>query len=270
MSLGKRLTTQSLANRKFTIISTVQDSTSAFKITKTKQYHNFKVTKIPGYIQSHIKILILYKCFNLLYGNWIEWTEVRFTLCFSEHFYMQAESLVKPLMQTIAHQHSRVRVSVIEATRAVIQHGTGKNVDDVLSHLAQRLFDDSPQVQFFANNPLLELSPCVRTCKAYEVSCPQGSRSYSTSKLAISGLGTLPPQVKQAYAKFFLLLSLLSCGPGEKSCDCSCWRLATPHERQILLFPQAHPTPAEQHQWWNPRNKVIYWTLSYVPLYFII
>jgi dynein assembly factor 5 len=54
-----------------------------------------------------------------------------------EHFHMQAESLVKPLMQTISHQHSRVRV---------IQYGTGKNVDDVLSHLAQRLFDDSPQV----------------------------------------------------------------------------------------------------------------------------
>ena len=68
----------------------------------------------------------------------------------SEHFHMQAESLVKPLMQTISHQHSRVRVSVIEATGAVIQHGTGKNVDDVLSHLAQRLFDDSPQVEFKA------------------------------------------------------------------------------------------------------------------------
>lgn len=59
---------------------------------------------------------------------------------------MQAESLMKPLMQTISHQHSRVRVSVVEATGAVIQHSNGKNVDDVLSHLAQRLFDDSPQV----------------------------------------------------------------------------------------------------------------------------
>ncbi|KAK1877155.1 Dynein assembly factor 5 axonemal [Dissostichus eleginoides] len=64
-----------------------------------------------------------------------------------EHFHMQAESLMKPLMQTIAHQHSRVRVSVVEATGAVIQHSNGKNVDDVLSHLAQRLFDDSPQVR---------------------------------------------------------------------------------------------------------------------------
>ncbi|KAM4598331.1 dynein axonemal assembly factor 5 [Polymixia lowei] len=72
---------------------------------------------------------------------------VNFAKCVPEHFHMQAESLVKPLMQTIAHQHSRVRVSVIEATGAVIQHGTGKTVDDVLSHLAQRLFDDSPQVR---------------------------------------------------------------------------------------------------------------------------
>lgn len=84
--------------------------------------------------------------------------EVHFTSVSSEHFHMQAESLVRPLMQTIAHQHSRVRVSVIEATGAVIQHGSGKNVDDVLSHLAQRLFDDSPQVQF---KVLLDLPLCV-------------------------------------------------------------------------------------------------------------
>ncbi|XP_053193864.1 dynein axonemal assembly factor 5-like [Scomber japonicus] len=72
---------------------------------------------------------------------------VIFAKCLPEHFHMQAESLVTPLMQTIAHQHSRVRVSVIEATGAVIQQSSGKNVDDVISHLAQRLFDDSPQVR---------------------------------------------------------------------------------------------------------------------------
>ncbi|XP_010887752.2 dynein assembly factor 5, axonemal [Esox lucius] len=72
---------------------------------------------------------------------------VNFAKRVPEHFHMQAESLVKPLMQTISHQHSRVRVSTIEATGAVIQYGAGKNVDEVLSHLAQRLFDDSPQVR---------------------------------------------------------------------------------------------------------------------------
>ncbi|KAM6155395.1 dynein axonemal assembly factor 5 [Rhynchocyon petersi] len=64
-----------------------------------------------------------------------------------EHFHMQSESLVSPLMQTIAHQHWKVRVAVIEATGTVIQFGNGKSVDDVLSHLAQRLFDDVPQVR---------------------------------------------------------------------------------------------------------------------------
>ncbi|NXJ74834.1 DAAF5 factor, partial [Trogon melanurus] len=64
-----------------------------------------------------------------------------------EHFHMQSESLIKPLMQTISHQHYRVRVDVIQATGAVIQFGNGKSVDDVLSHLAQRLFDDIPKVR---------------------------------------------------------------------------------------------------------------------------
>ncbi|XP_034047107.1 dynein assembly factor 5, axonemal-like [Thalassophryne amazonica] len=72
---------------------------------------------------------------------------IKFANSVPEHFHLQAESLVSPLMQTIAHHHSRVRVSVIEATGVVIQHGTGKNLNDVLSHLSQRLFDDSPQVR---------------------------------------------------------------------------------------------------------------------------
>ncbi|XP_078521034.1 dynein axonemal assembly factor 5 [Lissotriton helveticus] len=78
-----------------------------------------------------------------------------------EHFHMQSESLIKPLMQTISHQHSKVRVAVIQTTGIVIQYGNGKSVDDVLSHLAQRLFDDSPQVRqavmHVVGNWLLEL-----------------------------------------------------------------------------------------------------------------
>ncbi|XP_058270319.1 dynein axonemal assembly factor 5-like [Hemibagrus wyckioides] len=64
-----------------------------------------------------------------------------------DHFHMQAECLVKPLMQTISHQHSRVRMAIIEATGAVVLFGTVKTMDDVLSHMAQRLFDHSPQVR---------------------------------------------------------------------------------------------------------------------------
>ncbi|XP_037766378.1 dynein axonemal assembly factor 5 isoform X1 [Chelonia mydas] len=64
-----------------------------------------------------------------------------------EHFHMHSEFLIKPLMQTVSHQHFRVRVAVIQATGTVIQFGNGKSVDDVLSHLAQRLFDEIPQVR---------------------------------------------------------------------------------------------------------------------------
>uniref|UniRef100_A0A674JVF0 Dynein axonemal assembly factor 5 n=1 Tax=Terrapene triunguis TaxID=2587831 RepID=A0A674JVF0_9SAUR len=64
-----------------------------------------------------------------------------------KHFHMQSEFLIKPLMQTVSHQHFRVRVAVIQATGTVIQFGNGKSVDDVLSHLAQRLFDEIPQVR---------------------------------------------------------------------------------------------------------------------------
>ncbi|XP_054851534.1 dynein axonemal assembly factor 5 isoform X2 [Eublepharis macularius] len=64
-----------------------------------------------------------------------------------EHFHMQSESLISPLMQAISHQHFRVRVSVIQATGAVIQFGNVKSLDDVLSHLAQRCFDSIPQVR---------------------------------------------------------------------------------------------------------------------------
>ncbi|XP_005997023.1 dynein axonemal assembly factor 5 [Latimeria chalumnae] len=67
--------------------------------------------------------------------------------CIPEHFHMQSESLIKPLMKSISHQHSKVRVAVIQATGTVIQYGNGKSVDDVLSHFAQRLFDNAPQVR---------------------------------------------------------------------------------------------------------------------------
>ncbi|XP_063790584.1 dynein axonemal assembly factor 5 isoform X2 [Pseudophryne corroboree] len=86
---------------------------------------------------------------------------VNYARSIPEHFHLQAESLIKPLMQTISHQHSKVRVAVIQATGAVIQYGNGKSVDDVLSHLAQRLFDDSPPVRLavtvVVGNWLLEL-----------------------------------------------------------------------------------------------------------------
>ena len=74
-----------------------------------------------------------------------------FLPCLTDHFHMQSESLIGPLMQSISHQHWKVRVAVIEATGSVIQFGNGKSVDDVLPHFAQRLFDDVPQVTSFSS-----------------------------------------------------------------------------------------------------------------------
>ncbi|XP_049644535.1 dynein axonemal assembly factor 5 [Suncus etruscus] len=64
-----------------------------------------------------------------------------------EHFHMQSESLVQPLLQTISHQHWKVRAAAIEATGVVIRYGNAKSLDDVIPHFAQRLFDDVPQVR---------------------------------------------------------------------------------------------------------------------------
>ncbi|XP_033749456.1 dynein assembly factor 5, axonemal-like [Pecten maximus] len=64
-----------------------------------------------------------------------------------EYFQMMSESLIKPLLMTITHQHSRVRVIVVETIGDVILYGNGKSVDTVVSHLAQRLFDQSPAVR---------------------------------------------------------------------------------------------------------------------------
>lgn len=66
-----------------------------------------------------------------------------------EHFHMQSESLIAPLIQkdTIGHQHSKVRVAVVKAIGDVIRYGNGKSVDDVVSHLAQLMFDATPAVR---------------------------------------------------------------------------------------------------------------------------
>ncbi|RUS89825.1 hypothetical protein EGW08_002437 [Elysia chlorotica] len=64
-----------------------------------------------------------------------------------QYFYMQADTLVKPLLLSIAHQHSKVRLIIVETIGTVLQYSNGKAVDDVISHLAQRLFDKTPSVR---------------------------------------------------------------------------------------------------------------------------
>lgn len=60
---------------------------------------------------------------------------------------MQSETLVKPILQNMTHQHSRVRKDMIDALCDVIMHGNNKSVDTALPHLAQRLFDQAGSVR---------------------------------------------------------------------------------------------------------------------------
>ena len=64
-----------------------------------------------------------------------------------QQFHMKSETMINPLLKSLSHQHSRVRAEVVLAIGSVIQHGNNKSVDDVVSHLAQRLFDSSPTVR---------------------------------------------------------------------------------------------------------------------------
>ncbi|RNA08753.1 dynein assembly factor axonemal-like, partial [Brachionus plicatilis] len=59
------------------------------------------------------------------------------------NFHMQSESLVKPMLNNMTHQHSRVRKDVIECLCDVVMYGNNKSVSDVVPHLAQRLFDQA-------------------------------------------------------------------------------------------------------------------------------
>ncbi|XP_052819381.1 dynein axonemal assembly factor 5-like [Mya arenaria] len=63
------------------------------------------------------------------------------------YFYQQSESLIKPLLMSISHQHSKVRTTVIYTIGDTIQYGHNKHLETVVSHLAQRLFDLNPAVR---------------------------------------------------------------------------------------------------------------------------
>ncbi|XP_046385055.1 dynein axonemal assembly factor 5 isoform X2 [Ischnura elegans] len=65
----------------------------------------------------------------------------------SKQFHMQSETVVKPLLKVISHQHFKVRVAGVKAIGDVILRGNSKSVDDVVGPLAERLFDQSVPVR---------------------------------------------------------------------------------------------------------------------------
>lgn len=64
-----------------------------------------------------------------------------------EVFHYNSERLVKPLCQSITHQQSRVRKTVVECIGDVLQYGSHKPAENFVPHLIQRLFDSNPNVR---------------------------------------------------------------------------------------------------------------------------
>ncbi|XP_075231279.1 dynein axonemal assembly factor 5 isoform X2 [Lycorma delicatula] len=64
-----------------------------------------------------------------------------------QHFHMQSESLIKPILLVMYHQHYRIRVAAIKSLGDIICNGNNKSVSDVTTALAERLFDQNPIVR---------------------------------------------------------------------------------------------------------------------------
>ena len=63
-------------------------------------------------------------------------------------FHLQAEPLLVPLLKSVSHQHSKVRIAAIKCLKSVVMSG-GKTClpDKIVSHFAQRMFDPHVNVR---------------------------------------------------------------------------------------------------------------------------
>ncbi|XP_046661337.1 dynein axonemal assembly factor 5 [Homalodisca vitripennis] len=64
-----------------------------------------------------------------------------------QHFHMQSETLIPPLIQTLTYQQYRVRIAGVNSIGAVVRYGNNKSVSDVCGPLAERLFDQHHAVR---------------------------------------------------------------------------------------------------------------------------
>ncbi|CAF1284107.1 unnamed protein product [Adineta steineri] len=69
-----------------------------------------------------------------------------------EKFHLMSESLIKPIIETMKHQHAKIRVEAINALGNVIRYGNNKSVEDSVSPLAQRFFDHTSTVRLAVIN----------------------------------------------------------------------------------------------------------------------
>lgn len=70
----------------------------------------------------------------------------------AEKFYFHGESLIRPLLVSVSHQHHKVRSTCLKTIGVVVKATSGKEVENVVSHIAQRTFDHSPPVRLMVTN----------------------------------------------------------------------------------------------------------------------
>jgi dynein assembly factor 5 len=69
-----------------------------------------------------------------------------------QKFYLQGESLIPSLLKSISHHLNKVRQAILETIGLTVKATSGKTVDDIFPHLAQRTFDHSPPVRLMLVN----------------------------------------------------------------------------------------------------------------------
>ena len=67
-----------------------------------------------------------------------------------DRFHLNGEALIAPLLASVGHQHSKVRIAVLRALAVTMQYGgshAGKRLEECMFPLAQRTFDQNPAVR---------------------------------------------------------------------------------------------------------------------------
>uniref|UniRef100_UPI00358E37B4 dynein axonemal assembly factor 5-like isoform X1 n=1 Tax=Myxine glutinosa TaxID=7769 RepID=UPI00358E37B4 len=116
-----------------------------------------------------------------------------------EHFHLQAESLLPPLLHMFTHQHSRVRSAAVLCIGQVVLHSSGKTLDDVFTHLAQRLFDDAPLVRQAVTDVVSLWLLILRDRYSY---------FHKLVPLLLSSLSDEMPDIKQSAAEYWNKIGL--------------------------------------------------------------
>eukprot|EP00794_Sanderia_malayensis_P015658 gene15658-17238_t len=76
----------------------------------------------------------------------------KLALAVPEKFFQFGEALISPLLKSVSHQHNKVRATCLKTIGVVLKETSGKEIDNVFSHIAQRTFDHSPQVRLMVTN----------------------------------------------------------------------------------------------------------------------